>query len=438
MKTPNLLILLSLLTITLSASGSKVIYIAQGAQNFTTGTEPYPLGLENTPFRVNNSNNLNTVLQAQIRDAADPASEVYFYPGTYNVEGDAITFYDNCRYTALGPGVNFSRPTTSEFIYAIIYSLPYQKETEASSVEHLGGIIIDGIAVNGNENSRAGIQLHGDNNVVRNCTVRGIASQTTDECFSILLTTKVRYASMDRTIGTNHLSCKGNLVENCVAYLGQNIYFGGHVGIAGGGDPSIADGVVRYCKVYGDPLHPSTETCGVVAQVTENCYVQDVGRGTYIEGGAGGSAGEIVVRKNVYKNCIYSGIFARLITRHSAVINKLVIQDNDIEMHDGGYGIFAIKNSSADGTISSAWIDGNRISVIPPGANPCWINLYGIPKFFLRKNTYPNGASHFVASCSGWIGHNYWSNGVNRTLEKRITSPGDLTDQLAEQATPTQ
>jgi hypothetical protein len=243
------------------------------------------------------------------------------------------------------------------------------------------------------------------------------------ESFAILLSNRVDPYSR------KWVNSSGGLVENCLITDFRGNY-GGGICIAGAEDPTVATGTVRNCRVIGSkqtPAPPSQEgfCWGVGATLTEGCTTENIAVGTYVEG----DVGRTVIRNNHYLNCGFAGVMISV--RVSSRIKTISIFNNEINLADGGYGIFAVNNFNLNGTLKNLVAENNRITRRSRKATADWCNIFNLPDFVLRNNVYDSSMVGRIRGSKGYVGENRSTDGAWSTKPVRLTAPKESkTNQL--------
>jgi hypothetical protein len=407
-----LLILIGSSEAPLKAARPDSIWFAPGVPGATQD------GSEANPFQVSCTADIQEKL-----DLLDRTRRLcpiaHFLPGTYNAE-DTIDV--RSRITIAGSGMRstiFRKGENNKYPYGIFQNA------------NLGGgdqIEIQNLAIDCNLRTDGAIALYGDENTVRNVHVynhlcRKLDNGSYSESFAILLSNRVDPFSR------KWVNTSGGLVENCLItdFQGHN---GGGICIAGGEDPTVATGKVRNCRVVGieNPSIPpgqGDQRWGVGATLTEGCTTENIAIGTYIEG----DTGRTVIRNNHYLNCAFAGVMISV--RVSSRINTIEVRNNDINLSDGGYGIFAVNNFNLNGTLKNLIAENNRITCRKHVATAEWCNIFNLPSFVLKNNIYDSSMVGRIRGSKGYVGLNRSSDGTWSTKPVRLTAPKESkTNQL--------
>ena len=406
----SLVLLASLLTTTAEAKPD-AIWLAPGVPSSDQK------GTESNPFRVSCAADIQAALNTLDRTRR-LCPIAHFLPGTYNAED---TIEVRTRITIAGSGRDstiFRKGENNKYPYAIFQN------------SNVGGgelIEIQDLAIDCNFRTDVGIALYGDENTVRNVHVYNHVCRPLDtgrysESFAILLSNRVDPFSR------KWVNSSGNLVENCLI-TGFRGHSGGGICIAGSEDPTVATGTVRNCRVIGmkDALVAPDDgfRWGVGATLTEGCTTENIAVGTYVEG----DVGRTVIRNNHYLNCGFAGVMISV--RVTSGIKTISILNNEINLVDGGYGIFAVNNFNLNGTLKNLVVENNRITRRSRTATADWCNIFNLPSFVLKNNIYDSSMVGRVRGSKGYVGENRSTDGAWSTKPVRLSAPKESkTNQL--------
>jgi len=117
--------------------------------------------------------------------------------------------------------------------------------------------------------------------------------------------------------------------------------------------------------------------------------------------------------------------------RVTSRINTIEIRNNDINLSDGGYGIFAVNNFNLNGTLKNLIAEDNRITCRKHAATADWCNIFNLPSFVLKNNIYDSSMVGRIRGSKGYVGLNRSSDGTWSTKPVRLTAPKESkTNQL--------
>jgi hypothetical protein len=114
--------------------------------------------------------------------------------------------------------------------------------------------------------------------------------------------------------------------------------------------------------------------------------------------------------------------------RVTASAQTIEVRNNDINLADGGYGIFAVNNFSLNGTLANLIAENNRITRRNRTMTCDWCNIFNVPNFLLKNNTFDTSAVGRVRGSQGYVGENRALDGSHTTKKARLWRPKESTN----------